>query len=110
MSKNTNASTWKAIDRWNLGDWDDGAELMIVENDGTRCLLVKCRADVAVPPTWRLAIKLLGSDTRETLMADAGLACPMSVFDRAREGYDSDRPIMFGWSAGLVHNIANAAK
>lgn len=108
MDKTTH--NWTIIDRWDLGDEANCPELMIVTDGTDHYLLGKLREHPALPATWCMAIRILKTDTRETLEADAGRNCPMTVWDCAMEGYDDDRPIMFEWSDSIIHNIANAAK
>lgn len=102
---------WTIVDRW---DCASAQEAMIVSTDGAdgeeRYLLVQLRDHEAGPAYWGLALRLRDGDTRETLDSDAGLECPMTVMDRAINGYDHDRPILTNWPARLVHNIANIAR
>jgi len=102
---------WTKLDRWDLEDAADGACLMIVQDEaGGKYLLCKLRPHPALPATWCMAIEVKPTDTRETLEADAGCVCPMSVWNRATEGYDDERPIMYNWPSDLVRNIADAAE
>ena len=101
---------WTIIERWDLEDAADGAELMIVTDGTDRYLLGKMRKHPALPAVWCMANRILPTDTRETLEADAGRNCPMTVWDCAQEGYDEERPLMINWPDTIIHNIANAAK
>lgn len=102
-------TNWQKIDNRCTEDSADGAELMIVTGISGKYLLCKMRKHPALPAVWSMAIRILPTDTRETLEADAGRNCPMTVWYCAMGGFDNDRPLMIDWPEELIHDIATSA-